>query len=421
MSSPRLAVVLLAVGCALLVAAQDLPAPWNQWRYWRPLELDPNQTGELARVAVPVGVYARARPRLADLRLVDDAGQEVPYVVYARQRVERRQWRATKLEDLGYVEGQHTQAVADLGENPEPHNTLLVDSTENNFFAFVDVEASDDRRTWRVVREAAPIYRFRPDQLEGNQVVTYPDSRARYLQLRISWQENRQFQLVGCRVAQHVVEEAERVTWPATLAPDAAAAPKQTAWVADLGGPEVPVAEVRFQTSSAEFHRPVQLSASTDGQNWFLVGSGEIYRLPSPPGAAPLENLRVEFSETETRYLRVAVFNRNDPPLENLGAEIFSTPRHLVFRPQPAAAGRSYRLLYANIAAERPEYELARLLRAEEMRAAPLVTLGPEAATPNWSDPRPWTEQHPWLLWAALALAVVVLGALALLSLRKSA
>ncbi|MGH9778412.1 MAG: DUF3999 family protein [Candidatus Acidiferrales bacterium] len=292
----------------------------------------------------------------------------------------------------------------------------MLDSTENNFFAWTEVATSDDRRAWVIVRPAAPIYRFRQDQLEGNQVVTYPDSRARYLRLKVTWQEPRQFQLVGCRVAQRVVEEAERATFPATLAPDAAAAPKQTAWVADLGG-VVPVAEVRFETPAAGFHRPVQLSASTDGQNWFLVGSGEIYRLASPPGDAPLENLRVEFSETETRYLRVAVFNRNDPPLENLRAKIFSTPRHVVFRPQ---AGRSYRLLYGNVVAEKPEYELARLIHAEQMQAAPLAALGPEQATPNWSDPRPWTEQHPWLLWAALALAVVVLGALALRSLRKS-
>ena len=47
----------------------------------------------------------------------------------------------------------------------------------------------------------------------------------------------------------------------------------------------------------------------------------------------------------------------------------FSTPRHLVFRPE---AGRSYRLLYGNIAAERPEYDLARLVSLERMQAAAL-------------------------------------------------
>jgi hypothetical protein len=413
------ALALLAASFAALAGAQDLASPWNQWRYWRSLELDPNQAGDLRRLTMPAEVYARARPGLSDLRLVDDAGQEVPYVIHARQRNEQRQWRATQLEDLGNVAGQYTQAIADLGENPEPHNALILDTAESNFFARVTVEASDDRRTWGAVRDRAPIYRFRQDQLEGNQVVAYPESRARYLRLRVTWQEPRQFQLVGCRVARQVVEEAERAPWPATPTPDASAPANQTAWTADLGGERVPVAEVRFETPAAEFHRPVQISASTDGQSWFLVGSGEIYRLPSPPGAEPAEKLRVEFSETETRYLRVAVFNRNDVPLEGLRAEVFSTPRHLVFR---ESSDRSYRLLYGNSAAARPEYELARLITTEQLQAAGTgVSLGPEQATANWSDPRPWTEQHPWLLWAALGLAVIVLGALALRSLRKSA
>ena len=125
----------LLLALVVLLQASPLPAsfappsgsldkPWNQWRYSRPLELDPNQTGALARVTVPPGVYAQGRPRLDDLRLVDDAGQEVPYVLYARQRTEQRQWRATQLEDLGYVLLHHTEAIADLGDNPEPHNTL---------------------------------------------------------------------------------------------------------------------------------------------------------------------------------------------------------------------------------------------------------------------------------------------------------
>ena len=304
-------------------------------------------------------------------------------------------------------------AIADLGENPEPHNTLILDSTENNFFAVVDVEASHDHRTWRVMRETAPIYRFRQDQLEGNQVVVYLESRARYLRLRVTWQEPQPFALVGCRVARHVVEEAERAPWPLALTPDPNAPANQTAWIANLGGERVPISEVRLETSAAEFHRPVQVSASVDGQNWFLVGSGEIYRLP---GAA--EKLRVEFSETETRYLRVAVFNRSDAALEDITAKIFTTPRHLVFRP---SSGRSYLLAYGNPTVARPEYELARLVSAEQMQAAAEVALGLEVATDNWSDPRPWTEQHPWLLWAALGLAVVVLGGLALHSLRRSA
>ncbi|HXE75646.1 MAG TPA: DUF3999 family protein [Candidatus Xenobia bacterium] len=397
-------------------AAAPLPAQWEHWLYSRPIELPPADQTRLVRVTVPVEIYPHLQPQQADLRVIDDNGQEVPYVLYTRQRVEQRQWRTTRLEDLGHVAGQYTHAVVDVGENPDLHNSLLLETPETNFFAWVEVAASDDRRTWRVARDRAPIYRFRQDALEGSQIVTYPETRARYLRLHIRVQGgDKAFQLTGCRVAQEQIEEAERVPLPVAGAVDAAAPANQSWWRFDLGARDVPVSEARFETASAVFHRPVQVSASNDGQQWWLVGTGEIYRWQK--GDQPQEKLRVEFSEVLTRYLRVAVFNRSDPPLEGLSVALYGTPRHVVFHQQP---GRRYRLLYGNSAAQRPEYELARLIDSKQKEAALLGRLGSEVANPEWSDPRPWTEKHPGLVWAALGLAVVVLGGLALRSLRSS-
>ncbi len=414
----------------LLQAATPLPAVWEHWLYSRAVELPATQATQLVSVTVPVEIYGHVQPQQADLRLIDDNGQEVPYVLYAKQRVEQRQWRNTRLEDLGHVAGQYTHAIVDVGESPELHNSIALDTPETNFFAWVEVAASDDRRTWRVVRDRVPIYRFRQDTIEGNQVVTYPETRARYLRLHISVQEDKPFQLLGVRVTQEVVEQAERVSLPVSGSAEPGAPAQQSWWRFDLGARDVPVSEARFETSSAPFHRAVQVSASNDGKDWWLVGSGEIYRLKtlSAPAAAggaewlskgylEQERLRVEFSEVLTRYLRVTVFNRSDPPLDDLSVAVYGTPRHVVFNQQP---GRSYQLLYGNVMAKRPEYELARLVNAKQMESALPGGLGPEQTNPDWSDPRPWTEKHPWLLWVALGLAVVVLGGLALRSLRSS-
>ncbi len=400
----------------LAQAASPLPTMWEHWLYSRSIELPATQTAQLVSVTVPVEIYGHVQAQQADLRVIDDNAQEVPYVLYSKQRVEQRQWRNAKLEDLGHVAGQYTHAIVDVGESAELHNSVALDTPETSFFAWVEVAASDDRRTWRVVRDRVPIYRFRQDTIEGNQVVAYPETRARYLRLHISVQEDKPFQLLGVRVTQEAVQEAERVPLPVIGAAETGAPVNQTWWRFDLGARDVPVSEARFETSSAPFHRAVQVSASNDGKDWWLVGSGEIYRLQK--GEQQQEALRVEHSEVLTRYLRVAVFNRSDPPLEGLSVAVYGTPRHVVFNQQP---GRRYRLLYGNIMAKRPEYELARLVNAKQMEAALAGALGPEQTNPDWSDPRPWTEKHPWVLWAALGLAVVVLGGLALRSLRSSA
>ena len=41
------------------------------------------------------------------------------------------------------------------------------------------------------------------------------------------------------------------------------------------------------------------------------------------------------------------------------------------------------------------------------------ATVGTEQLNAGFVDSAPWTERHPWLLWTALAVAVLVLGGLA--------
>jgi hypothetical protein len=51
------------------------------------------------------------------------------------------------------------------------------------------------------------------------------------------------------------------------------------------------------------------------------------------------------------------------------------------------------------------------------------ATLGPETVNTAYTgrpDDRPWSERHPALLWGAIVAAVLVLGALALRSLKST-
>jgi len=403
------------LGLFVLGAASPWPEAWRHWRTARPIDLPPVEAPRLARVTIPPPVHGRAREGLADLRLIDDRGAEVPYLIDARRGETRRTWRRSRTLETSFLPGSYTQAFVDVTGNPVAHNAVHLRTGEPDWFAYAEVAVSDDVKTWRILRERAPVYRFKRDGLEGNQTIHYPESRSPHLRLRIL-DGRKRFPLGGADVLLETKVEAERVPLSARFAPDPHAEKRQSVWRADLGENLAPVSEVRFDVAQAEFHRPVRVSTSADGKTWETAGTGQICRIGS--GETMDKCLEVTFSERQARYWQVTVYDRDDAPLQGIAMALYTTPRHVVFRQEP---GRSYKVLYGQGRAKAASYEIARITRRADRDAAAPGTLGPEEANAAWEDPSPWTERHAWVLWAAAGIAVLLLGGLAVQSLRESA
>ena len=126
----------------------------------------------------------------------------------------------------------------------------------------------------------------------------------------------------------------------------------------------------------------------------------------------------IPFGGAQARYWKVEVVNGNDAPLDGVTLHLSAVPRHIVFEQQP---GRTYRLLYGQIRAEVPEYDLEKRLNAPQEDTALAGQLGPEEINSGWVDPRPWTETHDIFLWLVLLVAVMLLGYAAVRSLQKAA
>jgi hypothetical protein len=270
---------------------------------------------------------------------------------------------------------------------------------------------SDDHQHWRVVRERAPIYRLQQSGLEARTTISYPDSVTRYLRVRIL-DGSRPYTITRGDVLYEQIAEAERVPAGVTLSAGSGAA-QSSVWTADA--PPLPMSEVRFETPQQSFYRPVSVEASDDGTSWTRVASGEILR--TVEAGQPREALSVGFSEFTAAHWRVTVFNRNDTPLTEVRAELYTTPRHVVLQ---QAAGRQYRLIYGNPRVNAPQYDLARTIAADTAGSRVPATVGAEIENTGYANPAPWTEQHQSILWAALAVAILVLGALAVRTMRGS-
>jgi hypothetical protein len=116
--------------------------------------------------------------------------------------------------------------------------------------------------------------------------------------------------------------------------------------------------------------------------------------------------------------IKVIVHNGDDPPLRITDVHLQQFERRVYFdtpgKGQPV-------LYYGDEKLGPPVYDYARLFQLD--KAASMPSLAPEVSNDTYTgrpDDRPWSERHPVLLWITIIGAVVILGGIALRSLRLS-
>ena len=211
-----------AFGVSLLAA--DLPGAWRSWRYTRAIE--EASGGALNYLTLDRWVFSHSENRLADLRVIDDEGKEIPYAVRSQiTRPPEPVKLVSAVRENSFVPKEFTQVVVDLGAKTGFHNNLRVRTPETDFINWVEVAASDDAHVWRIVNARAPISRFSKENLEGNQAVRYSENNARYLRVRIQ-ETQHPFQVTDIEVFSSAATNNEAATESGiqlvhALAPDA--------------------------------------------------------------------------------------------------------------------------------------------------------------------------------------------------------
>jgi hypothetical protein len=402
--------------CSLgMLAAAPLPVAWQHWKYSRAIELPATESQRLVSVPLPQDLYRHAAPFLADLRVIDDAGVEVPYILRGEMAVPYlAPPQPARILENSFAPGHYTQLVLDFKNIHQFHSLIQIGTSETEFMEWVEVAASDDARVWRIVQERAPIFRFPREGHSGTTMVSYSPNNARYLRLRILDTE-KQFPVTSVRLVFNPAVKSQREPLRARFAPISPTEPNQTALSTDLEADNLPVSEIRFQVSPGAFVREVTIESSRNGSQWYWSGSGEVYRFAQ--GGRECEQLTVPIEGRAERYLRVEIANGNDKPLPGVTPVAYIARQRIAFEQSP---GRSYRLLYGDSRATAPVYDLARRVNAQQIDAAQVAQAGSEEENSDWADPRPWSETHKFVLWLGVALAILLIGYTAAQSLRQS-
>jgi len=399
----RLALALLA-GLTFASAAWALET--TGFRYERPL----SAPGDKPISFAPDGpMYGHAQIGFSDLRIIDGAGQQVPWRTLPRPK-------APSPVDVRVInagrQGNAAVALLDLGPRRKLRDRLELGIPDTGFVGRVRVSGTDDRRTFTHLSTSVVYDIAGAEGRARSTVVTFPPSDFRYLQLKargVSRIDGATVSGRGPRPTELAVVTNPRVesTGRATLI------------LVDLEYPKVPVDEIRVSAETPQYDRPTTVVGSNDAKIWVPLASARVYRLPgsSVDSRAPGTSIRIDGRH---RYLRLTIENGDDTPLEGIDVAMLAFPRRLLAE---GGHSRPLRVFYGDPSAREPVYDFARL-PIPKSTAFASGALGPERANELFEPPpdtRSFTARHSNLVTVALVIAAVAAAAAGALALRRRA
>lgn len=366
-----LAVAAVVFGLLIPQTARAMDA--TAWKHRQPLVVE---RAGILKIALPPETLGLARPGLEDLRLLNPAGREVPFVftlpppaVAATTRVPLS-FRAT-------LTGPATELLLATGST-EPIEAVMLETPAPGFLKGARVEILAEGGRWETLADNVAIFRqFGAQQLR----LELGGRMAAYVRVTIDDRRSRPVPFSGARLAL-VGSAAPEVTTPiAVRIVRREEFAGESVLALDLGGAHVPLASLEFRSAEPLFARAVTFTARElrdDAAVERTLGSGSIWRVAGDGGPASARlDVPVRFT-APSRELLVHVANGDSPPLAVEGITARQRPHWLVFH---AAESGTYAVLVGNAQVEAPRYDLASL--ATELRDTPPSPLVPGPAEPN--------------------------------------
>jgi hypothetical protein len=388
--------------CAFALAQPNRPSR-NYFRFMRDITIA--QSGQQNYLVIDPPIWAHANASLSDLRLFA-YDEQVPYFLSEEQASSSTQVREARILNLGARAGR-TEFDLDLGNDAE-YNQVQLRIKATNFVAAATADGRDVVTGAGRKLSTSTLYDFSRESLGNNFALRVPLSTFRYVHVSIT-PAIAPRDVIGASTSVHREAQAKWVSAGQCHAPEQVE--RNTKIACDLD-PGAPVGRILFTIppDQVNFHRTVNIV----GPQGASLCVGVISRIKMKNGTHEVvtEDLALSFCRLKASSVVLEIENADNKPLPIEKAEPQSLERRIYFDP---AARSAIKLYYGDEMLSAPEYDYARFFqkKPDEVEAV----LSPERPNPFYTgrpDARPWSEQHKWVLWAAMLLAMVVLAILAL-------
>lgn len=423
----------MSVGAATTVQAGF---DFTGWNWQRPIDIQ-NLSG-FVRLSIPPEVFNESQPSLNDLRVLDEGSSLVPHVIHwgRVQDVRQMEWRSTRLVNATFVPDKYSRVTVDFGE-PAEKNLIQVSLSGKNYRRLALLEGSSDTKSWEIVAEDLWLFDV---SVEGQNfkidTLKFPSNNFRYLRLTVynMADDPRRIAIEAVKGAfQRIEMEKELVSVPVKqMVVSHKEDKKQSIIEIDLGFRNLPVVSLQSVVTTPYFYRGYELQGRNELKEkvprktetgsdfvereapWRYVHRGVLYRTQYKNKMN--ESLKAEGIDAPYRYLRLCIFNGDNPPLQISEVSVHQRETSLVFQAQ---TGKRYILIGGNLNAGGADYDLSKAIQGLDNMKLPVVSVGSSTAIAHKEKLPPWTERYSMVIWIVLIIAVGVMVWFILKNLKK--
>jgi hypothetical protein len=404
-----------ASASALLAALLAANVSFAYFRYERPAE--PAKTTGQHYVIVDDTLWQHARPDLGDVRIYLEQ-TEIPYKLIIESGGSETERKSFRVLQPGIVGGK-TQFLLDMSGVPE-YDRIELQLATKDFVTHARVEGQDDPHGARWADlGTTTLYDLSTEKLGRNSTLQIPLTNYKYLRVTV----DRAVKPGDVEGGTAGVTRARQAVWH-DLSSKAAISQEDgnsegNATVLTFSVPNnisVERAVLAIDSAQENFRRPVEIQSDKGS----VFGTGEITRIHMLRNGQKIdvEQTSLDIEGTGPATLKIKIQNGDDAPLRITDAHLQQYERRIYFDSPSGAEAHFY---YGDEKLGAPVFDYAKLF-SKDATADPLA-LRPETANAAYTgrpDDRPWSERHPAVLWVAIIAAVVILGTIAMRSMKAT-
>ena len=355
---------------------------------------------------------------LEDVRIADDRGYEVPFVVEETKPAELPRFERARMFDPGATPDRRFRATFEIPDSLEHCEIRLDLSGPAPYLRKTQIHTGDSTDDMQLVSEGALVWALTDTTHDR---IRYPRSIAKYLRVTLlddpdAVETRIDGASVGC--------DSPRSQPPYQEIPlkvvriDRNEEKRQTIVELDAGSPGIPLESILLEVKTPEFRRRASLAASAYKSVWPNVSRGVLYRYANPGRPA---GLSLPARGTKKQYFQITIDDADDAPLDIAGAKARARVRRILFR---ATRGGSHRLYVGWDQGRMPSYDLRDLLDRGDTTPPRPVSLdklepNPDLGKPPTDDKLPVTERYRTIIGIILGVLLVLLAAWAVRLIKK--